>query len=373
MQTGTKISAAGHAVLIGWALVGGLFRSESEPVETREVSIISSSEFAALIAAQQSPDAAAELAALSQPSQSNEPPTRPTSEQPIDTSAPDAAAVPDPQTDTAPAELPEPLPPETEVSESTPTPQAPAESVAVLTPLPDTRPDTRPAERIAPQAVAPPSPEAAPDEIEQPEVTPDAGADTPQPVQEATAPEEAAERIVPEADSKPELAPARSIRPAARPARRPESAEPTETAANPGPEPDNSATETAVEAALAEVLGRAPEAPAGPTGPPMTSGEKDALRISVSRCWNVGSLSSAALETTVVVAVSMSEDAKPVASTIRMLSSSGGSAESAKQAFETARRAIIRCGASGFDLPAEKYSHWRDIEMTFNPERMRIR
>ena len=44
-----------------------------------------------------------------------------------------------------------------------------------------------------------------------------------------------------------------------------------------------------------------------------------------------------------------------------------------KQAFEAARRAIIRCGSSGFDLPAEKYGHWRDIEMTFNPERMRIR
>jgi hypothetical protein len=24
-------------------------------------------------------------------------------------------------------------------------------------------------------------------------------------------------------------------------------------------------------------------------------------------------------------------------------------------------------------LPVEKYDHWRDIEMTFNPERMRIK
>jgi hypothetical protein len=42
-------------------------------------------------------------------------------------------------------------------------------------------------------------------------------------------------------------------------------------------------------------------------------------------------------------------------------------------AFDAARRAIIRCGAKGFDLPAEKYAQWREVEMTFNPESMRIR
>ena len=40
---------------------------------------------------------------------------------------------------------------------------------------------------------------------------------------------------------------------------------------------------------------------------------------------------------------------------------------------EAARRAIIRCGARGFELPPEKYEQWRDIEMTFDPERMRIK
>ena len=77
--------------------------------------------------------------------------------------------------------------------------------------------------------------------------------------------------------------------------------------------------------------------------------------------------------TTVVVAVNLSPEGRPESGTIRMLSSSGGSGDAAKQAFEAARRAIIRCGASGFDLPAEKYDQWRDIEMTFNPERMRIK
>ncbi len=93
----------------------------------------------------------------------------------------------------------------------------------------------------------------------------------------------------------------------------------------------------------------------------------------MSNCWNVGSLSSAAMQTTVVVSVFLTRGGKPETGSVRLLSSSGGPEAAAQQAFETARRAIIRCGARGFDLPAEKYSHWREIEMTFNPERMRIR
>ena len=111
----------------------------------------------------------------------------------------------------------------------------------------------------------------------------------------------------------------------------------------------------------------------GQSGPPLTGGEKDALRVAVQRCWNVGSLPSDALSTTVVVAVSIARDGKPDTGSIRMLSSSGGSADAARQAFEAARRAIIRCGAPGFDLPLEKSSHWQDLELTFNPESMRIK
>ena len=69
----------------------------------------------------------------------------------------------------------------------------------------------------------------------------------------------------------------------------------------------------------------------------------------------------------------MSQDGKPLAETIRMLTSSGGTGTAARQAFEAARRAIIRCGAQGFGLPVDKYDHWREIEMTFNPEKMRIK
>jgi hypothetical protein len=87
----------------------------------------------------------------------------------------------------------------------------------------------------------------------------------------------------------------------------------------------------------------------------------------------VGSLSTDALGTTVVVTVSMTQDGKPVVPSIALASYTGGTEAAARQAFEAARRAIIRCGARGYELPVEKYGQWREIEMTFNPERMRVK
>jgi hypothetical protein len=131
----------------------------------------------------------------------------------------------------------------------------------------------------------------------------------------------------------------------------------------------------AVAAALADATTSAPPAdtPAAPSGPPLTGGEKDALRVAVQQCWNVGSLSTDALQTTVVVTVNMTRDARPETGSIRMLSFEGGSESSAGQAYEAARRAIIRCGAKGYNLPVDKYAQWQTIEMSFNPEKMRIK
>jgi len=42
-------------------------------------------------------------------------------------------------------------------------------------------------------------------------------------------------------------------------------------------------------------------------------------------------------------------------------------------AAPVAARAIIRCGATGYDLPAEKFDQWDEIEMIFNPTNMRIK
>lgn len=360
MQTGTKISAIAHVTLVGWAFLGGAFRSEPLPFDVQDVSVISSEEFAALSAPVQTPE-------VSQQPDAPQPPESPET----DVSVPEAPQPepeqqqPEPVTEPLPEPLPDPVveAPDPQVSEETAVLVQPDPDPVIDLNPPGKRPKPRPVERVAPQPVAPPPPDATPDEVETPPVVAEEGAEEPQPEQDQTAPEEATDQIVTEAEQSDELAPLRSPRP---PARRP--SRPTQTTQQSTPEP---ASPSGVQDALAEALEGGQEDI--PLGPPLTSGEKDGLRLAVSRCWNVGALSTEALQTTVIVAFSMQRDGKPDAGSIRMLDSSGGSASSAQQAYQAARRAIIRCGAKGYDLPTEKYGQWRDIEVTFNPERMRIK
>ena len=115
-----------------------------------------------------------------------------------------------------------------------------------------------------------------------------------------------------------------------------------------------------------------PLAQSAPSGPPMSSGEKDALPLAVQACWNVDPGARWA-KTTVTVAMDMTRDGKVVASSLRMIASAGGDASTANAAFGAARRAILLCQNDGYPLPPEKYVRWQEIELTFNPERMLIR
>ncbi|MEM8578027.1 MAG: energy transducer TonB [Pseudomonadota bacterium] len=360
MHIGHVISGAGHLALVAFALLGGVFTSEPPPVEVREVSVISSQEFEAILAAQQPPGQVSEVAQPPQPEAPPAPATAPVPETRVaPPPAPERVAVPQPE----PVPDPLPTPPEPDVAVLAPQP-APPQAVEPP-PAPDTRPVPRPAERVAPTPVAPPPPEAAPDEIQRDAVREADSGEAREEPQEATAPEEAATEIVTEAEER--QAPTASARP---PARRPS---PPRVADAPDTPTDTPTDSDAVNAALAEALGGT-EAPApSPTGPPLTSGERDALRVAVQSCWNLGTAGTEVLNTTVIVAVEMTRDARPVQGSIRLVSSSGGSASAAAQAFDAARRAILRCGRNGFALPQDKYDRWQQIEMTFNPERMRSR
>lgn len=372
MHIGQIISGAGHAGLIAWAMFGGVFKSEPLPFEVTEVTAISAEEYAALIAPQSSPDAVANVDTPEAPEAGDAPELSSEVDSAPQQSEPEVSQVSPP--DDVP-EVVEPAPvPQAEVSEAPPEPQTPQEDVAVLAPEVSSRPQAREAPRIAPEPVAPPEPDVRVDEVERQESAPDPEADTQVPDEEATAPEEAATEIVTEAERAEQAAPSRSLRPRNRPETpAPAPAEtPTETAqpAPAAPETDD----TAVANALAEALGQtgATGQSGTPQGPPLTAGEMDGLRVAVQRCWNTGSLSSDALRTTVVAGVSLNRDGT-VAGDVRLISGDGGSGAAARQAFEAARRAILRCGAGGFDLPPEKYDHWREIEMSFNPENMRIK
>ncbi|MAO00104.1 MAG: energy transducer TonB [Roseovarius sp.] len=379
MNTGQIISGAGHLALISWALFGGVFRSDPPPFEVVEATTISTEEFAALLARQSAPEAVANVDTPEPPAPGDSaPPLASTPDTPPESTPPPAqeTAPPDPAPDVTEITPPAPA----EVTDTAPVLEPPQEDVAVVVPEVSPRPKPRPAPRVAPEAVAPPEPDVRIDEVAQPEVAPDEGAEVPQEPAEATAQEEAATEIVTEAEESKDAAPTSSLRPKPRPARpvaqaeTPAPAETPKPATTETPKPAAPATDqSAVNDALAAALGTSQNTTPAPSGPPLTSGEKDALRVAVQQCWNVGSLSTEALGTTVVVSVRMGEDGKPDNGSIRMDSFSGGGDAAARQAFEAARRAIIRCGANGFNLPPEKYDQWRDIEMTFNPESMRIK
>lgn len=368
------ISGIGHAGLILWILFGGLFLADDlpPPPESTDVSLISAEDFAALTPAQDSPSAALDVALPAPPVVEETPVPVPVPQpRPVPQDPPVAQPSTDP--DPAPEQPDTPEPAQTDVVEEvTPLPQPPApEAPPVVAPPAETA-QPQPAPRVAPTPVpdAPPTPDIA--DTVTPRVSPDA--DTPVQAEDLppASPPEATTEIVTEAET-PSAAPVSTARPIARP-QRPAAVAAPETPA-PDPVADAVASSVAETAPSSETTPpvETPRPAVVPSGPPLTGREKDTLRLAVQQCWNVGSLSTEAMQFKVEVGVSMNRDGTPVNESIRLVGSSGGNSASVNRAFETARRAIIRCGARGFDLPVEKYSQWAEIVMTFNPEGMRLR
>lgn len=379
MRTGWYISGAGHFFLILLLLFGGLFVPDRlSEVTVSEVSVMSEAEFAALTRPSEAPDIATDAPSTTAPAEDSEPEV-PSAETAPEVAEPEAVEEPAAPEASPDVDIPEPIP-DALVEDEAPVIDTPATDIDGSTVVPDGV--AQPAPRVAPtpSIAPPPDAEVAPDVVEDSAPDPTAEPDVVAEPEESAAPEEASDRIVTEAEETRELAPASSMRPRTRPARPPVVAEtpepPVETPAAPvvaeetPPAEESDPTADAIAAAVAEANSN--PAPA-PSGPPLTGGERDAFRVAVSQCWNVGSLSSEALGTTVVVSVAMQQSGVPDTGSIRMASFSGGSESAARQAFEAARRAIIRCGARGFPLPVEKYDQWRDIELTFNPEGMQFR
>ncbi len=375
MNVGTYISGAIHIGLIGWLLVGDVFRSDPPEPEVTDVSVINATEFDAMFASSAAPEIDINLAQMPAP------PAEDVLDQPIQLSqdvAPELTDVADPDLPQEQETMPDvtglQVLPEAEVSLDVPTMAMPSFDAGPDIKI-DNNPESKPrdAPRVAPVPFLRPDQDVAignavtqaAAEVEAPEVVVEESQDA--------APEEATTEIVTEAE-KPAGAPTSVPVPKLRPQPKDDIAAPEPSPETPKPDTTSSALAAAL--AEAEAVDEVPataEEPQIPLGPPMTLAEQESLRVAVSGCWNTGSLSSAALRVTVVVAVQMAETGKPVSTTIRLVSSTGGEGEAITQAYEAARRAILRCGAKGYDLPQEKFGQWRDIEMTFNPEKMRIK
>lgn len=108
-------------------------------------------------------------------------------------------------------------------------------------------------------------------------------------------------------------------------------------------------------------------------GAALSEEEARELAGAIERCWNVATLSTEATRVSVVVGLTVGQDGKPVATSIRLIGASGGSDAAARQAYEAARRAILRCGSQGFPLPDEKYEVWQELELVFGVDGIKVR
>ena len=371
-KTGLTVSGSLHGVLFLWLAIGGLFVSRDvDPIPVTDVSIISGDEFMAM-----------------QPSGPEATPDIDAPAPPVVEAAPDVAQPDTPDVAAASPALPPPAPsepvPAPDVQEP-PSPTPPTKLDAGPDAAPEIAPEAAPtpqaAPRVADQAAPAPEPDVTEAETEQ---APSAPADAPDVIeeeQEETAPAEATTEIVTEAEEQPATAPDQSRRPTARPSRPPPPAvvaeeEPVEEPTPQTPDEDWDPVANAVAEALAsEDAAPATSADATPAvqGPPLTSGETDAFRAQIGSCWSVGSISSEAQQTVVVVGFDMQPDGRLDGGSLRLVSSEGGNPGAAESAFQAARRAILRCEKGGYPLPGEKYEQWKQVEVTFDARSEQIR
>ncbi len=385
METGTYISGLGHVAVLGWAMIGGVLTEQPQESEflVTDVSVISEAAFAALVSDAPVPETSVTLPELPE-NALNAPDAPAADDQPRLTSLaepddpqdpgdrPDLSNVTEPAGADALVETPDLTAPETTDSPGvtliTPTdPISNRDSAGLKQPdqLAMLETEQPPAPRVDTTPAPEPDTEAETANETEHATTPDPNATIPAEETVEQAPDQASTEIITEANESESLsAPVRSSRPKGRPAG-------LAKEANTSSQIARALAEAQAEAAASAT--RVDPSPTEPSGPPLSEREKDGLRLAVQKCWNVGSLSSDALRVTVTVGVALDNAGKILSGSIHLISSTDGSNAAAKQAYEAARRAIIRCGAKGFDLPQEKYDHWREIEMTFNPEKMRIR
>lgn len=390
MRRALYASGSVHAAIILWVAIGGsLFRpSPDTEFEVTGVTLLSTQDFEALTQGAAPTPVVLDTPVAPPPADVSAAPAAPTPE----AAAPDQAT---PEEPPAPEVEPQPGPvapvPDTEVADQVATLQPPPVIDETLPTSP--RPTPREAPRVAPTPAPAPEPdvETAPEVVDRP--TDDTVSDAPAPETPPTAPEEASTEIVTEAETPAaSIAPLASVRPTARPAR----PEPTETAAAPDPQPQPqpqpepqpapdaepaadplaaAIADAVADAVVSNVSDAAETTPDG-TVPPISGGAREGFISAIRGCWNVGTTSSEALRTTVTVSFTMDQNGYPDAISFRLVSSEGGSEAAVRAAYDAARRAVMRCatqGRDGYDLPIESYPLWREVEIRFNPDGMRLR
>lgn len=380
MSMGTYFSGTAHAGLLVWMVAGWGMQVEPLPFEIANVSMVSGADFAAMTQGVQPDQPSGQPAEIEQPVL-DAAPAAPNVEIPPEVPAPPAPVAP--PTPEAPPVAPELTVPDTVVTDVAPTaPDAPT----ILTPPPSAelgasdRPVPRAAPRVAPETITPPeadvtvAPDVAQAATDQTDALVEENVEI---ADETTAPEAASDQIVTEAEV-PAFAPEISRVPQTRPNRptpAPDEVEAPAVAQATAPVVEAPTDEVVdpVAAALAEAGAADTPAP-GLSGGQLSEGDKSGFLRQIGACWNTGTLSTGAQSTIIEMAFDMTPDGRPVSTSVRMEGFSGGSGADAEAAFQTARRALLRCaGDGGYDLPAEQFAQWQRVILTVDPTAMRQR
>jgi hypothetical protein len=103
---------------------------------------------------------------------------------------------------------------------------------------------------------------------------------------------------------------------------------------------------------------------------PLTDVDIDPVTRQIGSCWVVDNGAEWAA-VSVTVEINLDRDGK-IRGDVELIDYSGENSLNARIAFEAARRAILRCQSSGYNLPEEKYEDWKSLTITFDPSSMRI-
>jgi hypothetical protein len=384
-QTGTVVSAIGHAGVILWVLVGDWLFAADRPPETitMQVSTISSDQFAKLQAATATPaEEPAPVKPQARPETVKSPAEEPPPEEP--------PAEPPAPVEVQPEEVaPEPVvvPPASDAVQA-PDEQAIQSDSTEIQPVPEAE------AIIAPDPVQPET-EAQTSDTPEPAVS-DQPAEAPvveQPPTEATVAEDTGDVTQTEdnQDQTAETGMTTSPRPRTRP-EKPAAAPEPEVAADTPPESatltvqpvDDTNTADAIDALLGEasdqpvteeVASDTPTDTGGqdlPQGPPLTGGEMGNISSAIARKWNLGASSTDAMSSMIVVRVSFAADGTPI--DFELIESNGPSQTGIDKLYDTAQRAVNRAHADGgLPLPADKYDTWQVLDLVFDANGMRAR
>jgi hypothetical protein len=101
---------------------------------------------------------------------------------------------------------------------------------------------------------------------------------------------------------------------------------------------------------------------------PMTMSEIDAIRYQIQQCWSVPAGARDAENLVVKIKIFLNTDGS-LSKAPEVVGSNRSGDPFYRTAAESARRAVLKCQPLK-NLPAEKYSNWREITLTFNPREM---